>query len=132
MANFPADEFAGFRAGGSSMSEKWEEERGMLLNMVAKSQQVASTMQQKLDEATEEHDLKYTVDVGDLRREIATLRQENKLLRELPTGGVNMSGSSQGSDAKTKQFVEGLRGQLVGEIDRLERAYVERETELQN
>ena len=48
------------------------------------------------------------------------------------TSSLNLSGSSLSNDAKTKQFVESLRSQLIGEIDRLEKAYCEREADLQN
>lgn len=117
-----------------SQPMSWQEEKDMLLSLLTKNQDLATSMQQKLEEEISEHERKYETDMQDLRKEISTLKQENKILKDIPLNQsqLNMSATSLNSDTKTKNFIESLRGQLLGEIERLERAYAEREADLQS
>ena len=59
----------------------WKEEKEMLLALVMKNQQLAAEAQQKREEDIEDLERKYEYDISDLRKEIQTLKQENKLLK---------------------------------------------------
>ena len=59
----------------------WKEEKEMLLALVMKNQQLAAEAQQKREEDIEDLERKYEYDISDLRKEISTLKQENKLLK---------------------------------------------------